>query len=297
MPKLPRCRNRNARGMQTGQTRRSAGATWVVSVSPERRSAVPVSLHVLEGETEQPAERPANVEHEASDPSSQSGSTNEQLARGCVLGISVPLGQPVFVVPDENHMDLAVRSSIEGDNYKFLRYILTTEWASSMPTTCSFSVTVNRSNLPEEIVVTHASLLHYAICCGSLHAAAALIVAFPEQALETCQVEIGVGEGSSVLTWTALDFAWLLCNLYKAIDPQKRTAYDQAFATLLNLHKCIPEVSFMLEETPRERLLAAGDNPRTVVKALTEAAMNCPQEEGAWRAMVSLELSPFRDLL
>lgn len=193
------------------------------------------------------------------------------MPKRCFVGLAVPLGLPVSHVPDSNHVDLAVRSSIQGDNYKFLRFMLTSEWSGSLPTTCNFSLAIRRSERPEEILVSHASLLHYAICCGSLHAAAALIVAFPEQAQQSCQVEMCSGRRPWVLNWTSLDFASLLCSLYESTDQHKKTAYDQAFACLLNLHQCLQDVPFMREATPRKRLLAAGGDSNLVVHALTTA--------------------------
>eukprot|EP00961_Rhodomonas_salina_P088249 1187008-Rhodomonas_salina.1 len=86
---------------------------------------------------------------------------------------------------------------------------------SNSSSSCNFSVTVDRSvseepvRMPpvalgswvwcgaeggvwcgqEVLQITGGSVLHYAVCCNSLEAAAALAIAFPELARKQCAVE------------------------------------------------------------------------------------------------------------
>jgi len=166
--------------------------------------------------------------------------------------------------------------SIQGDNYRFLRHMIILGWSPVNPRACNFSITTKlaRSSQSEVLSIREASPLHYAICCGSLHAASALLIAFPELAALKCKVKATNGTVSREGEFTALDLARYFVSLYVHGNAEKLAAYQQAHAVLLNLHVSPSTVPFISHPTPQARLVAAGKEPHVVAASLYSAAQN-----------------------
>jgi len=188
------------------------------------------------------------------------------------MGIPLPIGQPVSRVPDQPlTLDLAIMRSIQSDNYKFIRHMIMAGWSPTNNTACGFSVNINRNSEREVWHVRQATPLHYAVCCGALQAASALLIAFPELAFLSCKVETSCDDFSRATSWTALDFASFFGNLYVAVEEERHLAYKQASLVLLHLKEDRSRLPFMEAETARERLADAGKDPRKMTAAMLEA--------------------------
>jgi len=176
----------------------------------------------------------------------------------------------------EGVADLAIMRSIQSDNYTFIRHMIIQGWKPANPRTCSFSVRINRDNVePELWQVREATPVHYAVCCGSLEAAAGLVVAFPELAFASCEVEAGGGADSMGRRsrWTALEFASFFGSLYVGVDSGRHGAYQEASLVLLHLKEHPRRLPFMLHHTPALRLAAAPKRPHDLL-AVIRAAMS-----------------------
>lgn len=194
------------------------------------------------------------------------------------MGIPLPKGTGVTRVP---HMpitiDLAIMRSIQADNYKFIRHMIMTGWTPTNPSACSFSITINRNGDQEIWRVSQATPLHYAVCSGSLQAATAILIAFPELAALSCKVKTAdTSRMPRESTWTSLDLTSFFGNLYMTLDRDRHLAYQQASLVLLHLKQDPMRLPFMEFPTPVGRLSAAGKNPQEVTQNLL-AAIQCSE--------------------
>mmetsp|Transcript_13024 Transcript_13024/g.26023 ORF Transcript_13024/g.26023 Transcript_13024/m.26023 type:complete len:322 (-) Transcript_13024:47-1012(-) len=198
-------------------------------------------------------------------------------SRKLVVGMPLPMGTAVQCVSrDKKATDKAVMSSIQADTYKFVRHMIILGWSYGYPKNCAFSVTINETgrfrDTKEEWSVSQANPLHYAVSCGSLNAAAALIVGFPELARGFCVIEIATeGEPTCTSNWTALDLASYFAKLYSEIDQTRHESYQKASLVLLHLLHNPSRLPYLHHGTAKERLLAAGKDPRVVAAAFEEA--------------------------
>eukprot|EP00961_Rhodomonas_salina_P125041 1685021-Rhodomonas_salina.2 len=134
-------------------------------------------------------------------------------------------------------METAVMSSVQSDNFKFVRHMIMSGWTYLQANDSTFSVSINRlgadRQVQEDWHVSNASPLHFAISCGSLNAAAALLVAFPELSTTVCRVEIEseLESKSTFALWTPLELASFFADLYCAVDTPRYLAYHQVLAT------------------------------------------------------------------
>lgn len=176
----------------------------------------------------------------------------------------------------ESAIETAVMSSVQADNFKFVRHMIISGWSYSYANRSTFSVTINRlgshRQVKEHWHVSDANPVHYAISCGSLNAAAALVIAFPELSGAVCfvQIESEQGEMTSAC-WTPLEFASFFAELYAAVDTPRHLAYHQAASVLNALIRNPSKFPFIHHSTPKERLLAAGIDMRVVLAAFAES--------------------------
>eukprot|EP00961_Rhodomonas_salina_P022660 304146-Rhodomonas_salina.1 len=71
-----------------------------------------------------------------------------ELPPGCAVGIPVPMGTPVSTTDmDDRSRDIAILRSIQADNYKFIRHMITTGWEPRNPNSCSFVLTKMENGL------------------------------------------------------------------------------------------------------------------------------------------------------
>ncbi|EKX31147.1 hypothetical protein GUITHDRAFT_122648 [Guillardia theta CCMP2712] len=199
----------------------------------------------------------------------------EELPKGCVMGIPVPKAQPVMQVAiDSRGMEIALMRSVQSNNFPFVCHMILSGWTPNVvnPTLCHFSVTVHRTtwNQRDCLHVKNACLLHYAICCGSLQAATALLVAFPHLATLPCTVS-GL-HGSEEEEWSMLELAQFFCDLYKDQKDDLYSAYKMAHMVLTCMHSDPSVLPFINNATPRERLVAGGGEATAMIGALCEAA-------------------------
>ncbi len=219
-------------------------------------------------EREMGSQLPDNAEKHPS----EHDSTNNFLqiaadtVHGCVMGRPVATGHPATPVPNEPFvLDVAIMRSIQADNYKFIRHMIITGWTPAHPTACSFH------GQREVWQVRQATPLHYAVCCGSLQAAAALLIAFPELVDVSCKVETSSDSTQREATWTALDLTSFFGNLYMSLDQERHVAYQQASLVLLHMKQNARRFAFMQHDSAKDRLEAAGKNPQEVTAAILEA--------------------------
>jgi hypothetical protein len=199
------------------------------------------------------------------------------------------MGTAVQRVPDlPLNLDLAMMRSIQADNYKFIRYMIMSGWAPTNPAGCSFPLSINRGFETEEWKISQATPLHYAVCSGSLQAASALLIAFPEFASMSCKVETVSARMPQTLMWTTLDLTDFFAYLYMSLDSGRHLAFRQASSVLLQLQQDPDRLPFMRASTPSERLEQAGKNPSLVLSPVLEAA-SLSRREAAHSAE-----SPFR---
>lgn len=203
-----------------------------------------------------------------------SGTSAQSLPAGCVMGVPIAMGRPVSRVPElPVTLDLAIMRSIQADNYKFIRHMIMAGWSPVNPTACGFSITINRQGEREVWQVKRATPLHYAVCCGSLQAAAAILIAFPETASLSCKVECSSSHMPLESMWTTHDLTSFFGNLYMSLDEERHTAYKQASSVLLRLKQDPQSLPFMQHASPQERLAAAGTDALQVTSALFSAAL------------------------
>lgn len=175
------------------------------------------------------------------------------------MGVPLPTGHPVTIVPNlPENLDLAILRSIQTDNFKFIRHMIMAGWKPTNPTACGFSITINKYGVQEQWQVTQATPLHYAVCCASLQAATAILIAFPALASLSCKVTSSASDFPQSSRWTTLDLTSFFGNLYKSVDQPRHKAYEQASLVLLQMALDPPCLSFMQQLTPRERLSHAG---------------------------------------
>eukprot|EP00288_Rhodomonas_lens_P019142 CAMPEP_0177716672 /NCGR_PEP_ID=MMETSP0484_2-20121128/14629_1 /TAXON_ID=354590 /ORGANISM="Rhodomonas lens, Strain RHODO" /LENGTH=292 /DNA_ID=CAMNT_0019228707 /DNA_START=13 /DNA_END=888 /DNA_ORIENTATION=- len=236
----------------------SPTASLTITGSPATGIASPLSQHIAASTVSVPANAPDSMD-------------TEELPAGCVMGVVVPMGRPVsqFSI-DSGALDLALMRSIQGDNYRFLRHMIILGWSPVNPRACNFSITTKlaRSSQSEVLNIREASPLHYAICCGSLLAASALLIAFPELAALKCKVKATNGNVCREGEFTALDLARYFVSLYVHGNAEKLTAYQQAHQVLLMLHASPSTFPFISHATPQARLVAAGKEPQAVAASL-----------------------------
>lgn len=178
------------------------------------------------------------------------------------MGIPVAQGRRAWPVPQmSGTLNLAIMRSIQSDNYKFIRHMIIHGWTPTNPSACSFPITINRDGEKEMWQVSQATPLHYAVCSGSLQAAAAILIAFPELAFQTCKVVTESSRMPAETMWTTLDLTSFFGKLYMTLDRERHLAYTQASLVLLRLQQDPARVPFMQFATARERLEQAGSNP------------------------------------
>mmetsp|Transcript_27027 Transcript_27027/g.54402 ORF Transcript_27027/g.54402 Transcript_27027/m.54402 type:complete len:269 (-) Transcript_27027:70-876(-) len=175
-----------------------------------------------------------------------------------------------------NAMETAVMSSIQADNFKFVRHMIMAGGTYSTPNQCIFSVTINRlgadRQVKEDWHVSNANPLHYAISCGSLNAAVALLIAFPELISEKCAVRIEAeGRKAKRARWTPLSLASFFAQLYLCVDAPRHEGYSRAAAVLERLSTDPQGFPFVHHDTPRERLEASGSDMDVVLTAFAAA--------------------------
>ncbi len=187
-------------------------------------------------------EQPASTLRERRASTHGNNSSNEEVAQtdslpeGCALGIPVVRGDRIWPVSPET-LNFAIMRSIGADNYKFIRDIIMSGWAPTNPTGYSFSLKIHSGLGTEEWTISQATPLHYAVCSGSLRAAAAILIAFPDFASMSCKVETSSTRMPQRPMWTTLDLTSFFANLYMPLDSDRHLAYRLASSVILQLQQ------------------------------------------------------------
>uniref|UniRef100_A0A7S0EIK4 Uncharacterized protein n=1 Tax=Hanusia phi TaxID=3032 RepID=A0A7S0EIK4_9CRYP len=213
---------------------------------------------------------------ESSNSSEPSQRAPEQLPDGCCFGIPVYKGQPVMQVSiDQRCMEVAMMRSVQNNNFNFVTHMILSGWKPNLenPSLCHFSVTVHRSswNHRDHLRIKNACLLHYAVCCGSLQAAAVLLIAFPKLATLSCIVS-GETESESDEVWSLLRLTDFFRNLYKDQKNDLHNNYNAAYMVLQSLQSNQNAFPFLNLQTMKERFQAAGSDPVAMANMLLEVA-------------------------
>jgi len=108
-----------------------------------------------------------------------------------VMGIAAVRGHPAFPLELAAHeLVAALVRGVKSNNYRFLRQTLMLGWVSpERSEMCHFSFFLETHG--ETFAFRGASLLHYALCCSSFEAAAALLIAQPALVDARCSIAIG----------------------------------------------------------------------------------------------------------
>jgi len=138
------------------------------------------------------------------------------------------------------------------------------------------------SDLPLNLRVSDANLLHYAVCIGSFRAAAALLIVNPALAQGTCLVVTGHDtdtDTSHVHTeeWCAAELARLFCVLYQGGNDdneveETKFRFEQALTVLEMCDACPEKLPFVNLPTVQERVVAAGWDAEAAVQAFSASA-------------------------
>jgi hypothetical protein len=238
----------------------------------------------------QPAMVEDNAHHDhAAQQQEQPRSTTDvtgELPAGCVMGMVIPRGTPVQLVDDESRTrDTAILRSIQADNYKFISHMIAAGWEPTSPKSCGFVITMLEHEQKEVWEVTGATPLHYAICCGRLQSATALLVAFPQYAQMRCEIKRQSQSTSPTLGhdqvshWSVLDLAVHFMRVFQSKNHVRAEAYEKASLVLMQLNQDKSQLPFVSLPTAGERLRAAGDCAITAMGALVHSSFISADQE------------------
>eukprot|EP00961_Rhodomonas_salina_P197585 2666322-Rhodomonas_salina.2 len=197
------------------------------------------------------------------------------LPAGCVMGLPVALGRPIFCVQgNDGGMEAAIMRSIRGDNYAFLRQAMMSGWAPINPCSCNFTISfcLDRDSEPELMSMRHNTPLHYALCCGSMQCAMALLVAFPHLVSLKCSWQRGNGSTGATETWTTLELVSFFSSLYEGKDERRHSNYFLASQVLRCLAENPQVLPFVNMPSPMQRLLEIGTNAEAATTSLAQSA-------------------------
>jgi len=176
---------------------------------------------------------------------------------------------------DQRCMEVAMMRSVQNNNFNFVTHMILSGWKPNLenPSLCHFSVTVHRSswNHRDHLRIKNACLLHYAVCCGSLQAAAVLLIAFPKLASLSCMVS-AENENETDEEWSMLRLTDFFRNLYKDQKNDLYNNYNAAHMVLQSLQNNQNAFPFLQLQTMKERFQAAGSEPVAMANMLFEAA-------------------------
>ncbi len=202
------------------------------------------------------------------------------LPKGCAAGIPVFASFPAKPLPAVNSLPSVAMGFVQRDDYHALMELARCghDQALKEKRRCAFALALKpdgcpSNNLPSTLKVRSANLLHYAVCIGSFHAAAALIVINPELIKGSCIVSVNGAEES----WSPAELARLFCVLYEGgenDDEVRATSamFERALKVLELGERDPAQLPFVCLPTLHERMHAAGWNPENAVSAFFAAA-------------------------
>jgi len=164
--------------------------------------------------------------------------------------------------------------SIRGDNYAFLRQAMMSGWAPINPCSCNFTISIclDRESEPELINMRHNTPLHYALCCGSMQCAMALLVAFPHLASLKCTWHRAAQQEGGDETWTTIELVSFFCSLYENKDERRHVNYFLARQVLRCLAENPQVLPFVNGPSPLQRLMQVGTDAEAATAALAQTA-------------------------
>ena len=209
------------------------------------------------------------------------------LPQGCAVGIPVSAGFAAMQLPEGNNLLPIAMNFVQADDYHGIMELARVGAADAMTEKrrCGFALALKpeggvMSDLPVNLRVRGATLLHYAVCIGSFRAAAALLVVNPALLKGTCLVETSDGSSGAPVqaeVWCAAELARLFCVLYEGGDGDDEVLatsllFEQALK-VLELGTNYPEqLPFVTLPTVHERVAAAGWDAEAAVQAFFAAA-------------------------
>ena len=213
-------------------------------------------------------------------PSDHEQGGSRALPKGCAAGIPVFASFPAKPLPAVNSLPSVAMGFVQRDDYHALMELARCghDQALKEKRRCAFALALKpdgcpSNNLPSTLKVRSANLLHYAVCIGSFHAAAALIVINPELINGSCIVSVNGAEEN----WCPAELARLFCVLYEGgenDDEVRATSamFERALKVLELGERDPAQLPCVCLPTLQERMHAAGWNPETAVSAFFAAA-------------------------
>jgi len=239
-------------------------------------------------ECHQCASRSSSGTDKASD-ATMGGVSLNPLAKNCAVGIPVSASLAAIQLPEGNNMLTVAMNFVQNDDYHGILELARAGAVNAMAPErrCGFALALKpegcaMSDLPLNLRVSDANLLHYAVCIGSFRAAAALLIVNPALAQGTCLVVTGHDtdtDTSHVHTeeWCAAELARLFCVLYQGDNDdneveETKFRFEQALTVLEMCDACPEKLPFVNLPTVQERVVAAGWDAEAAVQAFFASA-------------------------
>ena len=233
--------------------------------------------------------------------------STDGLVAGCALGEVVVLGsasEPLFETP-KSIFGRLMQFVERNDFHAILEVTRRTQTAGALHCKCKFTVMLGYDGYhrdfgpesPDEMTVTHATLLHYALCICKFDAAAALLVVHPEFLLDKCQVEFikTTTTTRNLLLencWSTIEITSFLCSLYAHSERSSDLDTDEVQSTLdefrivfliLSYCQCAGGYGLLFGQGRQaERIAAAGFDPDLFTKNVIlrlKSLLPCDGEE------------------
>ena len=233
-------------------------------------------------------------------------SYEDMLPAGCAVGCPVVRGTQAVLLPETRKDLFKVLMAFVDDNdfAAVLELARRGGEAVDLQRKCTFSVSLRPDtctadlgdDCPDELCVTHANILHYALCICAFHAAAALLVVCPELLRGKCNVSMIRNERPTpqarptsrtelwAKAWYPSDIASFFSGLYSEAGPspagdeeqvdETREKYNIALVMLELFERDAEHMLLLGRGTQAERIASAGCDPDTfMLKLLARASL------------------------
>jgi hypothetical protein len=225
------------------------------------------------------------------------------LPTGCAMGYPIVKGVQARLLPETGkELFKVLMAFVEDDDFHALLEIVRRGGDRvDLKRMCTFSVSLRPEkcsdfgkDCPDEVRVSRANILHYALCICSFHAAAALLVACPELLYGKCSVSMIRNERATpqstptarqeLLTckWYPSDVASFFSGLYsqEGASPsadehevdETANKYDTALVVLDLFERDVQHTQLLGEGTQAQRIAAAGCDAEAFVNKLLSRA-------------------------